>query len=396
MLFRFSTLFLSIQTKVVMNFSSLQEWLVSLGVPSGVFTYNTWVYQVFMVVFLTLLVSYTVGLVFNRLGRFAEKSNNPWDDVLLESARKPLKILIWLLGISWAAKITHTASNAEVFELIDPVRRVCVIVLITWFLFGLAKRFELALQSPDRVKEPLDATTASAIGKLLRASIVITSALVILQNLGFSISGVLAFGGVGGIAVGFAAKDLLANFFGGLTVYMDRPFVVGDWVRSPDRNIEGTVEHIGWRLTRIRTFDKRPLYVPNATFSTISLENPSRMTHRRIQETIGVRYVDLQQVRSIADAVKRMLIEHAEIDDNQTLIVNLNQFADSSVNLMVYTFTKTTIWVKYHEVKQDVLLKIAEIIEQHGAEIAFPTTTLHVASLPEQFAQAGVAPATKP
>jgi len=85
---------------------------------------------------------------------------------------------------------------------------------------------------------------------LLRASIVITAALVILQNLGFSISGVLAFGGVGGIAVGFAAKDLLANFFGGLTVYMDRPFVVGDWVRSPDKNIEGTVEHIGWRLTR--------------------------------------------------------------------------------------------------------------------------------------------------
>jgi len=120
------------------------------------------------------------------------------------------------------------------------------------------------------------------------------------------------------------------------------------------------------------------------------------MTHRRIQETIGVRYEDLQQVRSIVDAVKRMLIEHAEIDDNQTLIVNLNQFADSSVNLMVYTFTKTTIWVKYHEVKQDVLLKIAEIIEQHGAEIAFPTTTLHVASLPEQFAQAGVAPANKP
>lgn len=173
---------------------------------------------------------------------------------------------------------------------------------------------------------------------------------------------------------------------------MDRPFVVGDWVRSPDKNIEGTVEHIGWRLTRIRTFDKRPLYVPNATFSTISLENPSRMTHRRIQETIGVRYDDIAQVRAIADGVKRMLIDHDEIDDDQTLIVNLNQFGGSSVNLLVYTFTKTTIWVKFHEVKQDVLLKIAEIIEQHGAEIAFPTTTLHVASLPEQFAQASVAP----
>ena len=375
-----------------MNFASVQEWLVGMGVPPEFLAYNTWVYQVFAVVFLTLLVSYSVGLVFNHLGRLAEKSNNPWDDVFLESARKPLKLLIWLLGISWAAKITHMANNAEIFEFIDPTRRVGVIVLITWFLFGLAKRFEVALQNPDRIKEPLDATTASAIGKLLRASIIITAVLVILQNMGFSISGVLAFGGVGGIAVGFAAKDLLANFFGGLTVYMDRPFVVGDWVRSPDKNIEGTVEHIGWRLTRIRTFDKRPLYVPNATFSTISLENPSRMTHRRIQETIGVRYDDIAQVRAIADGVKRMLIDHDEIDDDQTLIVNLNQFGGSSVNLLVYTFTKTTIWVKFHEVKQDVLLKIAEIIEQHGAEMAFPTTTLHVASLPEQFAQASVAP----
>jgi MscS family membrane protein len=372
-----------------MNFSWLQQLLLDLGVPQTVLSQNTWVYQVFTVVFLTLLTSYVVGLVFARLCKFAEKSSNVWDDVLLESARKPVKLLIWLLGISWAARITQVASEAEVFEFIDPIRRVGVIILITWFLFGLAKRFELALQSPGRVKEPMDETTAGAIGKLLRASIIITAALVILQNLGFSISGVLAFGGVGGIAVGFAAKDLLANFFGGLTVYMDRPFVVGDWVRSPDKNIEGTVEHIGWRLTRIRTFDKRPLYVPNATFTTISLENPSRMSHRRIQETIGVRYDDIAQVRSIVDSVKRMLIEHDEIDDMQTLIVNLNQFGDSSVNLLVYTFTKTTIWVKFHEVKQDVLLRIAEIIEQHGAEIAFPTTTLHVASLPEQFAQAG-------
>lgn len=377
-----------------MRFTGLQEWLASLGVPTGFLTANTWIYQVFVVVFLTLLLSYIVGLVFNRLCRYAETSSSVWDDVLLESARKPVRVLIWLLGISWAARIVQIANDAEVFEFIDPIRRVGVIVLMTWFLYGMSTRFEAALQSPRRSKQPMDATTAGAIGKLLRASVLITAALVLLQNLGFSISGVLAFGGVGGIAVGFAAKDLLANFFGGLTVYMDRPFVVGDWVRSPDKNIEGTVEHIGWRLTRIRTFDKRPLYVPNATFTTISLENPSRMTHRRIQETIGVRYDDIAQVRSIVDAVKRMLIEHAEIDDNQTLIVNLNQFGDSSVNLLVYAFTKTTIWVKYHEVKQDVLLNIAEIIEQHGAEIAFPTTTLHVASMPEQAAlAAGVAPA---
>ena len=92
-----------------------------------------------------------------------------------------------------------------------------------------------------------DETTVTAIAKLARVSIVITAALMAMQTLGISISGVLAFGGIGGIAVGFAAKDLLANFFGGLVIYLDRPFKVGDWIRSPDRDIEGTVVKIGWR-----------------------------------------------------------------------------------------------------------------------------------------------------
>ena len=102
----------------------------------------------------------------------------------------------------------------------------------------------------------------------------------------------LTFGGVGGLIVGLAAKDLLSNFFGGMMIYFDRPFKVGDWIRSPDRQIEGTVERIGWRMTIIRTFDKRPLYVPNSVFSSIVVENPSRMLNRRINETFGLRYQD--------------------------------------------------------------------------------------------------------
>ena len=215
-------------------------------------------------------------------------------------------------------------------------------------------------------------------GKLLRLSVIITASLVALQTMGYSISGVLAFGGIGGIAIGFAAKDLLANFFGGLMIYLDRPFTIGDWVRSPDREIEGTVEHIGWRQTRIRTFDKRPLYIPNSVFATIAVENPSRMTHRRIYETIGIRYDDAAKMSQIVEAVKKMLQQHHEIDTSQTLIVNFNAFAASSMDFFVYTFTKTTNWVKYHEVKHDVLLKINDIVAAHGAEIAFPTSTLHI------------------
>ena len=193
----------------------------------------------------------------------------------------------------------------------------------------------------------------------------------------------LAFGGIGGLAVGFAAKDLLANFFGGAMVYLDRPFKVGDWIRSPDRDIEGVVEDIGWRLTRIRTFDKRPLYVPNATFAQIALENPSRMLNRRIFETIGIRYDDAGKMAVIIDQVRQMLEQHPELDNTQTQMANFNKFAASSLDFFIYTLTNTTDWIEFHRVKQDVLLKVIEIIERNGAECAFPTSTLHVASLPQ-------------
>ncbi|EPX8607809.1 low conductance mechanosensitive channel YnaI, partial [Shigella sonnei] len=105
---------------------------------------------------------------------------------------------------------------------------------------------------------------------------------------------------------------------------------------SPDRNIEGTVAEIGWRITKITTFDNRPLYIPNSLFSSISVENPGRMTNRRITTTIGLRYEDAAKVGVIVEAVREMLKNHPAIDQRQTLLVYFNQFADSSLNIMVY------------------------------------------------------------
>ena len=224
-----------------------------------------------------------------------------------------------------------------------------------------------------------DQTTIHALTKLGYMVVGITGILTLLQTLGLSVSGLMAFGGMGGIAVGFAAQDVLANFFGGFFIYTDRPFSVGDWIRSPDRNIEGTVEQIGWRVTRIRTFDKRPLYVPNSIFSKISLENPSRMSNRRIKETIGIRYDDAGKMAKIIELTREMLLAHPEIDTNSTLIVNFNSFASSSLDFFIYTFTKTTNWVDFHQIKQDILLKVLEIIEGQGAQCAFPTSTVHMA-----------------
>jgi MscS family membrane protein len=237
---------------------------------------------------------------------------------------------------------------------------------------------ENVIASMETQGRAVDRTSADAVAKLIRAAVVMSAILVGMQTLGFSISGVLAAGGIGGLAVGFAAKDLLANLLGGVILFFDRPFVIGDWIRSPDREIEGTVEDIGWRQTRIRTFDKRPLYVPNGSFLSMTIENPSRMTHRRIRETIGIRYDDVHKMGAITVAVRQMLVDHPEIDESQTLMVNFNAFAPSSVDFFVYTFTHTTSWTKFHTIKQDVLLKIAAIIEKHGAEIAFPTSTLHI------------------
>ncbi|MFQ5660434.1 MAG: mechanosensitive ion channel family protein [Gammaproteobacteria bacterium] len=342
---------------------------------------ESWIIQVFIVVFVTLFFDWLQKRVFKKLYAKLEKTRTYWDDAIVGAMGRPLSALIWIVGLTFAAEIVKQESGAAIFEAINPIRDVGVVVVITWFMVRFITRAERnIISSRIDAGEPFDRTTADAIAKLLRFSVIITAFLVALQTLGYSISGVLAFGGIGGIAIGFAAKDLLANFFGGLMIYMDRPFDVGDWIRSPDKEIEGTVENIGWRLTRIRTFDKRPLYIPNSVFANISVENPSRMTNRRIYETIGIRYEDAGKMDKIVADVKTMLREHPEIDVNQTLIVNFNKFAPSSLDFFIYTFTRTTEWIRYHEIKQDVMLKIIDIIERHGAECAFPTSTLHIAT----------------
>lgn len=358
-------------------------WIENFGLLSEAWRVGI---VVFALVFGTATVAYIASHIIGALERKFSQTNNLWDDALLHAARKPVVAFVWLQGVYWAAEVAHRYSEAEIFTANDSLLQIGFVFVLVWAVLRLIKEAEGILVSPLKMKQPMDYTTVNAVSKLSRAVVIITAVLIAMQSMGYSISGVLAFGGVGGIAVGFAAKDLLANFFGGFIIHLDRPFKVGDWVRSPDRNIEGTVEHIGWRLTTIRTFDKRPLYVPNAAFTTIAVENPSRMTNRRIYETIGIRYADVGQMATIVDDIKAMLQQHEEIDSDQTLIVNFLAFNASSLDIIVYTFTKTTQWVQYHEVKQDVLLKISEIIEGYGAEVAFPTRTLH---LPEGIRLSG-------
>jgi len=331
---------------------------------------------------LALLGYLVLNLVLARLVSTSQATRLGWDDVIVNAINPPARAayvaLVAFFGWQWVP--VEWLPLAE--EWLSWAPRLALILVIAWALHRLILGAEVEyVRSRSETLDSTSVATLHAIAKLTRVTLWILVALTALQALGVSVSGLLAFGGIGGIAVGFAAKDLLANFFGGMSIYLDRPFAPGDWIRSPDREIEGTVEDIGWRLTRIRTFDQRPLYIPNSVFSQIAVENPSRMFNRRIYETIGVRYQDASAVRDIVNSVRSMLQNHPDIDTNKTLIVNFNHFGASSLDFFVYTFTKTVNWVEYHGVKEDVLLKVLDIVHAAGADVAFPTQTLHLESM---------------
>ena len=339
----------------------------------------SWMATLLAMAFATLVLHYLLGIALKRASHIATLTNTVWDDALWESAAKPVLLAFWLISAGIMARVLQRESEVEFLTRGLIMRDVALIVAVAWFLLrfsGKVGRNILVQRAANG--DDVDPTTIDALVKLTRLLTVVVAMITIAQTLGFHIGGLLALGGVGGLAVGLAAKDLLANFFGGLTIYLDRPFGVGEWIRSPDKSIEGTVEYISWRHTRIRAFNKNPIYVPNAVFTNIIVENPSRMSHRRLKETIGLRYDDFAKIAVIVADIRQLLQVHPGIDTSQTLIVNFNLFGASSLNIMIYTFTKTTDWITFHAVKQEVLLQIGDIINRHGAQIAFPTQTLHV------------------
>ena len=336
-----------------------------------------WVIQVFIVVLSTALAHFFVKRFLARLLLKLTHTETNWNDIIVGAMSPPLGWVVWIVGLDIVVGIIYTVTTAPIFAIDDSIRNSGVLLCIAWFMLSLIRGAEAEfIENAYQI----DRHIAEVVSKLLQLAVIIATLLVVLQTLGFSISGVLAMGGVGGIAVGFAARDLLANFFGGLIIYLDKPFSVGDRIRVSERAIDGIVEKIGWRITMIRNFESQPVYVPNSVFTSVIVENPSRMANRRIYEIIGLRYQDLASMHKIVDDVTEMLKAHEAIETKQTLNVSFNAFADSSVDFFIYAFTKTKQWAEFHAVKQAVMLQIAEIIKAHQAEIAFPTSTLYLAN----------------
>jgi len=360
------------------------EWLTEIWTDLvALFGGQVWLLLVLTILTVTITIDIVQRYVLKIVHIKLLRSGFVWIDSIVDAARAPASFFIWVTGLILAltTTITQLAVYTDIVPFILSFKSTILTLSFGWFVIRLVQRLEQNLKVVARQDDRLDEVTVEAFAKIIKLLAFIVTVLFFLNAFGVSLTGLLAFGGVGGIAIGFAAKDLLGNVFGGLMLYLDKPFTVGEWIRSSDKEIEGTVEKIGWRMTVVRTFDKRPLYIPNGIFANISIENPSRMSNRRIKERMGIRYADVNKMREIIVDVRTMLREHHEIDSKQTLIVNFDSFGASSLDFFIYTFTKTTNWIKFHEVKQDVLLKVNDIVEAHGAEMAFPTRTLHIDGL---------------
>ncbi len=336
---------------------------------------------------LLLLKKVFAHLLTKTLFKAVQKTSTKMDDLLLKSLNKPAELLVILFGLYLAVEILHLPSEPTNIDLLARnLIHGLLIFNLGWFCYNAVTLLEQWLGHwAGRTESTLDDHLLPFIRKSLRVFIVILAILMLVQNLGYSISGLIASLGLGGLAFALAAKDSLSNIFGSIMILLDRPFLIGDWIKASD--IEGTVEEIGFRSTRIRTFAKTQITIPNSVLMNMSIDNFSRMPKRRIKLTIGVTYdTTPKQMRQAVADIKQLLREHPAIDQ-EFFLVNFTDFGASSLDIMVYCFTVSTVWSEYLDTREDVCLKIMDRLEKIGLEIAFPSQTLYLQNNEENPSQ---------
>ena len=320
----------------------------------------------------------------------ARRTRHDLDDLFLACLRKPLEFLIFLAGLFVAVEFLRLPVEPfDLDKLAGALLKALFIVNLAWFFFNLVDMVDHYLGKwAARTETALDDHLAPLVRKTLRVFIIIMAGLMAIQSFGYPVTGVLASLGIGGLAFALAAKDTVSNIFGSLMIIFDRPFQIGDWIKAGD--MEGTVEEIGFRSTKIRTFAKTLISVPNNVIANMALDNFSRMPKRRIRLTVGVTYdTSPAQMREAVQKIRELLQNHPAIDQ-EFFLVNFTDFGASSLDIMVYCFTTTTVWQEYLDAREDLCLKIMDTLEALGLEIAFPSTTVYIRKdEPEQAAASG-------
>lgn len=339
-----------------------------------------------LVALLILMLSLGVRNLFSRyalgaMHRWASRSDSQVDDILLDALRNPLRFIPVVVGFFFAASVLKVEGEVEAF--LYNINRSLVVFTIFWALFQLCSPVGMVLQRSRRL---LTEAMVQWIVKLLKLIFVLLGAAAILELWGIAVGPIIAGLGLFGVAVALGAQDLFKNLIAGLFVIGERRFTVGDWILV-EGVVEGTVMQIGFRTTTVRRFDQAPVYVPNSRLADNAVTNFSRMTHRRIRWMIGVEYrTSLEQLRQIRDSIERYILDSDEFANpgEVSTFVRIDSFNDSSIDILLYCFTRTTVWGDWLEIKERLAYRIKEIVQDEaGAGFALPSRSLYLESTGE-------------
>ena len=258
---------------------------------------------------------------------------------------------------------------------------------VLWFALRLnGKLMDLWAHRADGTDSTFDDQLVPVVRTGIKVSLWVVAALLLVQNMGGEVGSLLAGFGLGGLAVAMASKDTIANLFGSVVIFVDRPFVVGDWVEIGEH--EGVVEEVGLRVTRIRTFAKSLITVPNSSLTTTAINNWSRMHKRRIKMSVGITYDADAALVERAVEVMREVMNDTEGVESGTGVLYFEAFGSSSLDIFVYCFADDPDWEAFLAARQRLLLGFMRALSDLGVELAFPTQTVHIASQAAAAAQA--------
>jgi MscS family membrane protein len=336
----------------------------------GFFKGQVWMLYTALVLALAMGLTYLVHLVYHKLSTKLSQGDHFIIVALMRAIYWPLNIFIWIEAIAVTGNVFIPHGDASLLLLLEKLQKISLVILLAWIFIRFIKLFEEQLLQGRLQDGQADENTIQATGKLLRVAAIIIVALLLLPIMGVQITGLVAFASGSAIIVGIAAQHIIANYFGGLVVHSDGHFKIGDWIYSPDRDIEGIVEYIHWRSTQIRTFDRQVRYVPNSVFSSIIVVNATRMTNRRIKETIRIRMQDAALLEPILADINQMLRTQPDLDKRRIFGAHFTEFGPYSLNINVYAFTKAIDWYNYRTIQQNIFLNVIKIIQEHGAQLA--------------------------
>ena len=350
---------------------------------NGVFGINASDIIVSLIIFLLfyLLRRLIARFILNRLSRIVSRTANQIDDAVIEVLDGPLKFFPVVIGFFIASSYLNVTDNNQ--DILDLINRSLITIFIFWLLHQLIIPFSFVIKNfESKISKPLVDWTL----KGLKILVIVLGSVAILELWGIRVGPVIAGLGLFGVAVALGAQDLFKNLISGIMILMEKRFTVGD-VILVSGEVEGDVEQIGFRSTLVRRFDSTPVMVPNYKFAEQSVTNYTRRHHRRIRWLIGLEYrTSIDQLKNIREQINNLIEKDNNFAKNQnaSCYVRIDSFSDSSIDMLVQTFTVTNEWAEFLKIKENLAVKIIEIVENNEAGFAFPSQSLYVEKLTDE------------